>query len=587
MATRACHLVAVFSTHAKIPRVNTPSGLRVFWAAAAVALVVAGLLVATSKPIAIVWDEGDTIARAETIAAANLQELADASRWPYTLTREGHPPLGGIVIAAGHRLAPARLDPLTQYRLGPMLLFALAAGAMFYRLVRDYRSWAVGSVAVAVLVTMPRMFAQMHFATLDGPLTACWILAWAAFVAALRDWRFIPLFGLALGLTLAAKFTGWLAPLPFALWAIGYRDRRALAAVAIGVPLAVGVFIALNPPLWSHPLGGLQTFFDLNLHRAADPRLNISTQFFGRMYNLDHPLPWYNTLVWTAITISPMSLLFGVLGIVGTVRRAPSDRLSMLLVLLWATLIVVRALPWAPPHDGIRLFLPSFAFFAALAGVGAGRGLYRDSLVAGERIIAQGWAKVAIAIVLAAATFDAVAYFPHGLSYYNRLIGGLRGAARLGMEPTYYWDSLDGQALAWLAEHTAADEKIFFAAYPPQNLALLQRWGLIGRLPSQPGRFRWYVLQRRPSAHGPADLWLIENAKPVYQRTFLGVPLLDVYSYADYERARERSRKQTTLRSITPAAPAPPTGSWWRTGPIRRDRPEGRTTAARRPSLAR
>jgi 4-amino-4-deoxy-L-arabinose transferase-like glycosyltransferase len=523
--------------------VNTPSGLRVFWASAAVALVAAGLLAATSKPIAIVWDEGDTIARAETIASADFQSLEDGTRWPYTATREGHPPLAGIVIAAGHWLAPAGLDPLLRFRLGPMLLFALAAGAMFYRLVRDYRSWSVGIVAVAVLLSMPRMFAHAHFATLDGPLTACWVLAWAAFVPAARDWRWIPLFALALGLTLAAKFTGWLAPVPFALWAICYRDRRALVAVALGVPLAIAVFVLVNPPLWGHPLTGLGTFFDLNLHRAADPRLNISTQFFGHMYNLDYPLPWYNTLAWTAITVSPLSLLFGVLGIVATLRRAGGDRGSMLLVLLWATLVVVRALPWAPPHDGVRLFLPSFAFFAALAGVGAGRALYRNSLLEPERIIAQGWARVAIVLMLLAGTFDAVSYFPHGLSYYNRLIGGLRGAVYLGMEPTYYWDSLDRDTLAWLSAHTARDETIRFAAYPPRNLALLKRWGLVDRLPAEPGQFRWYVLQRRPSAHQPADLWLIENAKPAYERTFLGVPLLDVYSYADYERARAPAKK--------------------------------------------
>jgi hypothetical protein len=114
----------------------------------------------------------------------------------------------------------------------------------------------------------------------------------------------------------------------------------------------------------------------------------------------------------------------------------------------------------------------------------------------------------------------------------------------LGMEPTYYWDSLDREALAWLDEHTdsAAGEKVDFAAYPPRNLDLLKRHGLLARLPSEPGAFRWYVLQRRPSALQPADRWLIEHAKPAYENAFLGVPLLDVYEYGDYLRARTESR---------------------------------------------
>ena len=447
------------------------------------------------------------------------------------------PPLAGIVIAAGTWLAPSWLDPLARARFGPILLFSLAAGAMFYRLQRDYGVLSVSIMAIAALLTMPRLFAHAHYATLDGPLTACWVLAWAAFAPACRDWKWIGTFGLALGLALSAKFTGWLVVVPLAAWTMLYRDRGGARALAIGVPIAVAVFVLANPPLWDQPLDGLRTFFDLNLHRAERPGHNITTWFFGRMYDLDHPLPWYNTLVWTAITVTPIVALLGTLGIVASVRRWRSDRASMLLVLNWATLIVVRALPMAPPHDAERLILPSFAFFAALVGVGIGRGLYRDTLLLPEKIPAQGWAKVAMAIAIATAAFDTFSYFPHNLSYYSRLVGGLRTAVAIGLEPTYYWDALDRQTLAWLAEHTADDEKIAFGAAPPRNLELLRRWGRLARLPAEPGRYRWYVIQRRPSAWQPADRWLIEHHQPAFQRTLGGVPLLDVYAYEQYEQA--------------------------------------------------
>ena len=517
------------------------------------ALASATLLLATSRPLPLVWDEGDTIVRAES-----LTRLADGTdrkghstllgavrwppNWPYTTQREGHPPLAGLVIAVGTWLSPEWFDPLTRARFGPILLFALAVGAMFYRLQREYQSWAVSVMAVASLLAMPRVFAHAHFATLDGPLTACWVLAWATFAPACRDWRWIPAFALALGLTLSAKFTGWLAPLPFLAWTILYRSPGGLLALLVGLPLAFNVFLTLNPPLWDHPFAGLQTFFDLNLHRADHPALNISTQFFGRMYNLDFPLPWYNTLVWTAITVSPVPMILGAAGIFTSLRNWRRDPAAMLLVFQWATLVIARALPFAPPHDAERLILPSFAFFAALVGVGLGRGLYRKSLVEppSERIVPQGWARVAMAIGLTAATFDSISYFPHGLSYYNRLIGGVSGATALGMEPTYYWDSLDRTALAWLTEHTAEDENIAFGAAPGSNLALLYRWGLLHQPPGSFGQTRWYVIQRRPSALQPWDLWLIEHETPAFERSFSGVPLLDVYSYEQCRRARWR-----------------------------------------------
>lgn len=491
-----------------------------------------------------VWDEGDTISRAEQLAGiVGLDEpgppAANAAQpdWPYTTVREGHPPLVGFLIAGGRRIAPNWLDPLTQARLGPMLWFALAAGAMYYRLVRDYHVRVVGVMAVVALVTMPRVFAHAHYATLDGTVTAAWVLAWATFGPACRSWRYVPLFGVALGLCLSAKFTGWLAVVPLACWSALYRDGRAAAALMAGVPIGLAVFVLVNPPLWHEPVAGLSTFWELNLHRGNQQNLNVTTWFFGRMYDMDHPLPWYNSLVWTLITVTPIVALLGIVGIVASVRRWRSDRASMLLICNWATLVIVRGLPIAPPHDAERLILPSFAFFAALVGVGVGRGLYRDTLLEFEKIPAQGWAKVAMALAIAAATFDMLNYYPHDLSYYSRIVGGLRGATALGLEPTYYWDSLDAPALEWLDEHTQGDEKVAFGAGPKRNLEMMKQWGALRRMPSDPGEFRWYVIQRRPSAWSPSDRWLVEHEQPAFQRELSGVPLLDVYSYEQHERA--------------------------------------------------
>ena len=529
--------------------VKTSERLPALLSAAAVALVCWTTLIATSAPLALVWDEGDTIDRAEVLVDAAspgpghfFAAARSGASWPYTVQREGHPPLAGILIALGTAVAPSWLAPITAARFGPITWFALGAGAMFYRLQRDYRVWAVSLMAVAALLTMPRLFAHAHYATLDGPLTSASLLTWAAFAPACRDWRCTPLFGGALGLTFCAKFTAWLLPVPFLAWAILYRDRRAVRTLALGVLIALAVFVALNPPLWQSPLSGLRAFFELNLHRQARGELNITTQFFGRMYNLDYPLPWYNSLVWTAITISPMPLVIGTLGIVATVRRWRSDPGGMLVVLLWATLIFTRALPWAPPHDAERLILPSFAFFAALVGIGIGRALYRDTLLQTQKIPAQGWAKVAMVLALLAATFDSIGYFPFGLSYYNRLIGGLRGAAALGMEPTYYWDALDRSTLDWLNENTPPGQSVGFGAAPPKNLALLARWNMLVPPAGQADKAYWYVIQRRPSALQPADQWLIDHAQPAWERTLSGVPLLGVYSGDDYRRALQATR---------------------------------------------
>src|SRR5207302_1568873 len=159
-------------------------------------------------------------------------------------------------------------------------------------------------------------------------------------------------------------------------------------------------------------------------------------------------LPWHNTLVWTAITAPVGTLALFALG-VGRALRAWRVRPEwLLLVGHWAVLVVVRATPWAPPHDAERLFLPSFAFLALLAGLGA-------------------------------------------------------------------------EVLDWLHDHTAEDEKIAFAPLSWENLKLLRDWGTLraGWLRQEPGRYRWYVIQRRPGFWSEADRRLIESGRAVFRKT--------------------------------------------------------------------
>ncbi|NQU20778.1 MAG: 4-amino-4-deoxy-L-arabinose transferase [Candidatus Nealsonbacteria bacterium] len=508
-------------------------------ASIAVAGICAVLLTATSSGLPMVWDEGNAIHRAEGIWQGE---------WQYTTHVEGHPALYGIVIAAGQRFARGWLLPLDAARFGPMMLFAVAAGAMFYRVWREYSATAAVG-AVTALLLLPRMFAHAHFASFDGPLTSCWILAWATFAPAVRNWRWAVVWGIALGMTLSCKATGWIAPVPFVLWAVAYRDRAAGKALAVGLPVAVATFFALNPPLWQVPLAGWITFFQLNLNRAANPGLNISTWFLGRMYNLDYPLPWYNTLFWTAVTVPVGILLLAIVGVGSTLRSRGRHAAGTLILANWLVLLIVRAIPGTPPHDGVRQFLPSFAFLAVLAGVGSAAVLGWAAGRWANNVRARVATAAAVVLIFAGSASSLAWYAPQWLSYYNLLIGGLPGATAAGMEPTYYWDGLDRSVVDWLHENTAKDEAIRFGASSAENLELLRQWEVIRRPAGVdvPEHFRWYVMQRRPSGYRPVDSWLIKNETPAYQKRIHGtgigpwrldVPLVEVYSHEQYQRAR-------------------------------------------------
>ena len=126
---------------------------------------------------------------------------------------------------------------------------------------------------------------------------------------------------------------------------------------------------------------------------------------------------------------------------------------------------------------------------------------------------------------------------PVPLSYFSPAVGGLPGAASLGMEPTYYWDALSADALRWLAGQTTPGETIVFATNPHSWLYLRRTGALPERLAIvDRGRPKWYVIQNRPGALSAMDRSIVATRQPAYTISKLGVPLLWIFPYRPVER---------------------------------------------------
>ncbi|MGL6194772.1 MAG: ArnT family glycosyltransferase, partial [Thermoguttaceae bacterium] len=464
----------------------------------------------------------------ENLFSSEINPFSNESireHWTFTTQIEGHPAGYGIVIALGEETAKivnlvnsGSFSEKTSYRLGPILLFSLALGVVHYRVKQRFAELAAWFAVITILL-FPRVFAHAHIAACDSVLTASWLLAWGMF-----DYTFgqknhtkatgiisVILFGFCLGLTFASKFTGWIAVIPFflsvLLYGINFTDifktvvqvnivrvvnvlrftrdvnpcfsskvkQEKLACydyvryntflrffAACGVALLV--FWMLNPPIWFEPISGFRKFVSLNIAREG---FNISILFFGKMYNLEHPLPWYNTIAWVMITVPTGFLFLLFYGLFRTAKRFGSsfvnselneadkvDKVSdanredakfvLVLLLQSLVLLIVRAVPGTPPHDGVRLFVSAFPFLAIIAAIGASE-LWSVRFPKRLRV-----GMLTVLLIYGIGVFNIFWYAPQWLSYYNGLIGGLRGATKAGMEPTYYWDSLDQEVLDWL-----------------------------------------------------------------------------------------------------------------------------------------
>jgi hypothetical protein len=520
------------------------------------------LLLVTAPGIPIVWDEGEYMNRAGLIlqwfhlGPAALSSEAIRSHWHFINYSEGHPSWFAIPIACGEAVAwltHDALDPLMAARVGPMAVFSLACAVVAVRLRREYGMVAALAAPIALL-TFPRIFSEAHFATQDGQLTAWWLMLWAADSPNLSPVR-AGLVGVLVGLTSATKFTGWFAWIPVLASRVCDRPRTAVRRFALMVAVALFVYYVVNPPIWYHPISGLGTHFQLSLNRA-DAR-NIPTFFSGQPYDAQHSLPFYNTIVWLLIVTPVPTLGLGLLGLYQCLAKR--TKAGAILIVHWATMMVVRALPGAPPHDGIRLFLPAFGFWCVFAAIGA-QCLWELSKASSTSL--RMAIRVGLAAAVIACTTTIVRYYPQTLSHYNWLVGGVRGAASQGMEPTYWWDSLDSGVLRWLNEHTQPEGAIAFS--PVANVTLLQEWRQLRSRVVDPRvmPFTWYVLQNRPGMFSDVDRTLYRSETPAWVKYAgmlseeatvardLDVPLILVFSYEQYRQAEVINMKREGKDSL-------------------------------------
>ena len=197
------------------------------------------ILVFTAPGIPLVWDEQEYTARARHILdwyrnePFPFSQAAIRSHWFFIDQIEGHPAGFAILIAIAQSVAEPLTDPLTAARIGPITLFSVACAAVAVRLKKDCGT-AAAVVAPVLLVTFPRMFSEAHFATQDGQLTAWWLLLWTAQSSFSSTVRGAIGLGVALGLTTATKFTGWLAWGPVIASQLIQRNPVALQRLFFG-----------------------------------------------------------------------------------------------------------------------------------------------------------------------------------------------------------------------------------------------------------------------------------------------------------------------------------------------------------------
>jgi len=317
---------------------------------------------------------------------------------------------------------------------------------------------------------------------------------------------------------------------------------QAVLAMFVLAPL---IFVLTWPWLWYDFGSHLREYFDYHLHHYP-----VSVTYFGRIYQ---HAPWHYPFVMAAITTPTMVLLLVVGGLGGWGVKGLRDWLppaSCLLLLSALFHLLPFALPGTPKYNGIRLFLPAFPFLAGLAGIGFGR------LSAWLGMKLEGWEplrdipnvplKVTVVLglfLLLPGVVGIARLHPYHLSYYNALIGGLKGAVRHGFEPTY-WGETYLSAVPFFNAQAPPGARIYVR--PPGATATLQVYQNLGLLRAdlqltgddrEAQEADFAVFHTHDVELNDWTRTLLSQARPVHATERDGVPLLVIYDrtawYAD------------------------------------------------------
>ena len=427
------------------------TGRRRLLVAALIFLVVACAIAFTTRDPGLTWDEPIYHESANIYADWLEGRFADPFDAETIRAVWGgkfdHPPLAKLWISACHFIFGTVGDPFIAARIGAGVLFGLAAAALYLWLASRGRE-RVGFLAAITFVLMPRVFAHGHFANIEMPMLLLWLLTTIAFEKGIGSMRWSVLCGVFFGLALLTKINAVFLPLVLLPWGLIFHGRKALHNLIFMAVLGPLIFFIGWPVMWYHPVLATRAYLADKIGRPV-----IATYYLGGTYGQSYPA-WHYPFVMLAATTPLPVLAAAVAGAWQSVRRLvhgwKEASFEALIVWSFAFHVLLLAMPGTPKYDGIRLMVLAYPFLAVLAPLGAVSAwdwlrprLQKPRKAAAVLGTAAGlWLIVPIVIL-----------HPFQLCYYGELVGGPWGAEKLGFETTYWHDTFNRDAIAYLNAH--------------------------------------------------------------------------------------------------------------------------------------
>jgi hypothetical protein len=443
---------------------------RIFDGLAVATLVAVALIAAfTFRDYGLGWDDYTHAQYGELLLALYRSGFTDTRALSFVNLYEYG---GGFDMAAA---LAAKVLPFTLFETRRLMgaVVGLLGLVATWRTGRRFGGPPGGLIALILLATCPLYYGHMFFNPKDAPFAATMAFLTLGLVRAFEEYpqparATVLLFGSGLGLTIGSRVIGGLSglyALAAALLVLAVEARalglRAAAArlgsfilrLAPGLVLGYLVMGLVWPWGVVNPLNPLRATIYFSSFFEKPWR-----ELFGGVLILVVDMPRIYVPTLFALTTPEILLALAPCGLALALIKVMRDdipvsrRAVLLLIATAAALPILFTVATRPAmYNGIRHFVfvtPALAVLAGLAGAWALE-LLRDR---GRATVAAG--VIVLAGLVALPVVEMVRLHPYEYTYFNRLVGGVRGAQSRYMLD--YWGLSFKQAGAALRETLAA-----------------------------------------------------------------------------------------------------------------------------------
>lgn len=404
------------------------------------AAVISSIIFVLLNDFGITWDEPIYMQRGDVyVKWLNHPTLTDIDKTFGATTDDVHPPFRKLVAGITHGILTTHLhltDNTSGYRISS-LFFVFPFIMVLTYIAIGQLGYAVGLLVPFMLTAIPQVLYLTPLVTLDYAIMCLWFIAVMAGIRGVKSYFWLTISGICVGLTMLTKLHGYLLFLPIFGCIVGNHQKDTVKKIVLITSVAFITYLAGWPWLWTSPIAHLTQYFHLQSTFE-----NVPEYIFGKTYMA---APWWYVPVMFLVTTPAFVIILFFIGAGTVIRKGRFWDRFMLANALYP--IAFFSLPWIYRHDWVRLFLPAYPFVCVVAGRG---------VVTIVQMFGKKFRFIVLVLILIAWVFtvygSVIRIHPWESSYYNEFVGGVRGAARLGME-TEFWGNAYLGVLPWMNDH--------------------------------------------------------------------------------------------------------------------------------------